>query len=78
VAKAKKKTKKKAAAKKGAPKESLVVGAKVKNLIKDANCFTAGDALEGLNDLVYAHVDQAIKRAGANKRKTVKKYDFSA
>lgn len=74
--KAKAKPAKKAAVKKSAPKEMLLVGSKVKGLIKDAGCNTAGDALEGLNGWMYWLVEQATKRAAANGRKTVRAHDF--
>ena len=61
-----------------AKKEMLVVGSKVKALLKKAKCNTAGDALEGLNTWVYCLIDEAAKRAKANGRKTVRRHDFSA
>jgi len=70
---------KKAAAKKGggsANKEMLLVGSKVKAAIKEANCNTAGDALEGLNDWVHWLIQQATQRADRNGRKTVRAHDF--
>jgi histone H3/H4 len=70
---------KKAAAKKGsssANKEMLLVGSKVKAAIKEANCNTAGDALEGLNEWVYWLIQQATARASSNGRKTVRAHDF--
>jgi histone H3/H4 len=67
---------KKAAAKKGGNKEMLLVGSKVKAAIKDANCNTAGDALEGLNDWVHWLIQQATQRADRNGRKTVRAHDF--
>ncbi len=75
MAKAKKKAAKKVAKKK-APKEMLLVGSKVKAVIKEAGCNTGGDALEGINGWVYWLVDQATKRAAANGRKTVRAHDF--
>lgn len=66
---AKKKSKSKA-------KESLLVGSKVKALLKKGGCNTAGDALEGLNGLVYWYIEQAVKRAKSNGRKTVRTHDF--
>ena len=56
--------------------EMLLVGSKVKGMIKKAKCNTAGDALDGLNGWVFWLVDQATKRAKANGRKTVRSYDF--
>ncbi len=71
---AKAKAKSKAAAK--APQESVLVGSKVRAMIKDADCNTAGDALDGLNQWVYWLVSQATARAKANGRKTVRAHDF--
>jgi len=60
----------------GAPKEMLLVASKVKQLLKDAGCNTAGDALDGLNSYVGWLVAQAAKRASENGRKTVRAHDF--
>lgn len=70
------KAKKAKAASKGAAKEVLLVGTKVRQLIKDADCNTAGDAIDGLNEWVYWLVSQATNRAKANGRKTVRAHDF--
>jgi histone H3/H4 len=59
-----------------APKEMLLVASKVKQMIKDAGCNTAGDALDGLNGYVGWLVQQAAKRASENGRKTVRAHDF--
>jgi hypothetical protein len=67
---------KKAAAKRGGSKEMLLVGSKVKAAIKGANCNTAGDALDGLNDWVHWLIGQATARASSNGRKTVRSHDF--
>src|SRR3569833_2754341 len=60
----------------GGPKEMLLVASKVKTLIKDAGCNTAGDALDGLNNYVYWLVQTAATRAAANGRTTVRAHDF--
>jgi hypothetical protein len=60
----------------GAPKEMLLVASKVKSMIKDMGCNTAGDALDGLNAYVGWLIHQAAKRAGENGRKTVRAHDF--
>jgi hypothetical protein len=73
---AKAKNGKKAAAKKSANKEMLLVGSKVKAAIKDADCNTAGDALDGLNAWVHWLIGQATQRASQNGRKTVRAHDF--
>ncbi|HET9990827.1 MAG TPA: hypothetical protein VFQ65_19990 [Kofleriaceae bacterium] len=59
-----------------APKEMLLVASKVKQMLKDAGCNTAGDALDGLNGYVGWLVQQAAKRASENGRKTVRAHDF--
>ena len=60
----------------GAPKEMLLVASKVRQMLKDMNCNTAGDALDGLNGYVGWLVQQAAKRASENGRKTVRAHDF--
>lgn len=67
---------KKGAPRGGAPKEMLLVASKVKAMIKDAGCNTAGDALDGLNNYVGWLVAQAAERASKNGRKTVRAHDF--
>jgi hypothetical protein len=67
---------KKSAPKKNASKEVLLVGSKVKAAIKDANCNTAGNAMDSLNDWVHWLISQATMRAKNNGRKTVRKSDF--
>ncbi len=68
---AKKKSTKKAAKK----KEMLLVGSKVKAVIKDNGKMMAGDFLDALNEKVYCLVEGAIARADANKRSTVRPQD---
>ena len=70
---AKKKTTKKAAKKN---MEMLIVGSKVKAMLKEAGCNTGGDALDGLNTWMHWLIEQATNRAGANGRKTVRAHDF--
>ncbi len=60
----------------GGPKEMLLVASKVKQMIRDAGCNTAGDALDGLNNVVYQYVQMAARRAAQNNRKTVRAHDF--
>ena len=73
MAKAKKR---KSAGSSARPIEMLLVSSKVRQLIKDAGCNTAGDALDGLNNYVGWLVQQAAKRASENGRKTVRAHDF--
>lgn len=73
-----KKTSRKKAPAPPQPKEMLVVGSKARQAIKDAGCNTGGDALEGLNEWVHWLLGQAVARAAANNRKTVRAHDFMA
>ena len=73
MAKAKKS---KAASKAAAPAEVLLVASKVRGAIKDQDCNTAGDAIDGLNAYVGWLIHQATQRAKANGRKTVRAHDF--
>jgi histone H3/H4 len=72
------KAKKKAASGGGGmrPTEMLLVSSKVRQMIKDADCNTAGDALDGLNGYVGWLIQQAAARAKQNGRKTVRAHDF--
>jgi len=56
--------------------ESLIVASKAKNIIKNAGCMVAADALDELNRKVHRLIEEAIKRTKENKRSTVRPYDF--
>ena len=45
------------------PTEMLLVSSKVRQMIKDAGCNTAGDALDGLNNYVGWLVQQAANNS---------------
>jgi hypothetical protein len=68
------------AAKKGGgskkPVEALVVGSKVKALIKSNECMTSGEFLGALTEYVNWAVGKACERAKANKRSTVRPQDL--
>ena len=57
-------------------KVQLIVGSKVKELIKGEGCMTAGDTLDALNEKVQCLLECAVKRAKANKRSTVRPQDL--
>lgn len=60
-------------------KDVLVVASKLKKYIKeraDMNC--AGDVMEALSDLIRLHANDAVDRARADGRKTVKARDFKS
>lgn len=57
-------------------KESLVVASKVKAYIKSKKMMTSAEAIEGINDKIYALLDDAIVRCKGNRRSTVKAQDL--
>lgn len=61
-----------------ASKTNYLVKSAVKDAIAKAKMRSSGDALEGLNIVVDWYVSEAIKRAKANGRQTVRGHDFSA
>ena len=77
---AKKKTKKKAAKKaarrKGAARDTLCVGSKVKAYIKANGMKCSGDLIEALSNTIHDSLDGAITRCQGNKRSTVRPVDL--
>ncbi len=63
-------------AKKGA--EPLYVKSKVREFIKGKGCNTSSGVLDGdtLNTIIMELLDNAVRRAKANNRKTVKARDL--
>jgi histone H3/H4 len=59
-----------------AKKETLVVQAKVKQLIKKNKMNCASDVMGALTAVVEHQVSSAVKRAKSNGRKTVRANDF--
>jgi len=57
-------------------KEVLVVASKVKAYIKGRQMMTSSDAVTALSDKVCAILDEAVTRAKANRRSTVKPQDL--
>ncbi len=56
--------------------ESLLVGSKTRAALKAHGVNVGADSLDALNEVVHWHIDQAAKRAAANRRKTVRGHDF--
>ena len=61
---------------KGKGGSNLVVGSKVKELIKGSGVRMAGDLLEALNGAVANHLKNAVARAKQNNRGTVRPQDL--
>ncbi len=59
-----------------ADKEVLVVASKVKAYIKSKQMKTSSDAITALSDKVCVILDNAVARAKANRRSTVKPQDL--
>ena len=67
---AKKKTSKKK------PREVLVVGSKVKEVVRAAGLRSDGNLIGAVSDAVHDALEKAIARAQENKRGTVRPYDL--
>ncbi len=59
-------------------KEMLLVGSKTKQALKDLGVNVSGDCLDALNEVVHWYIQQAVTRAQANGRKTVRGHDILA
>ena len=57
-------------------RESLLVGSKTRAALKAHGVNVGAGALDALNEVVHWYIDQAAKRAAANRRKTVRGHDF--
>jgi hypothetical protein len=61
---------------KGGSREILVVGSKMKDVVKAAGCMSSGDLIEALSDKVHEILTTATARAKGNGRSTVRPYDL--
>jgi hypothetical protein len=66
---AKKATKKK-------DREIVVVGSKVKDVIREAGLRSDGELIQAVSDKVHDMLEAAVKRAQDNKRGTVRPFDL--
>ncbi len=64
------------ATKKPSGKEMLIVGSKVRALIKSRKCMTSSEFLPALSKVVSGLVEKAAERAKANKRSTLRARDL--
>ena len=62
--------------KKSAAREVLVVGTKVKDVVKSAGLQSSGELIEAVSSRVHELLKGAIERASGNGRKTVRAYDL--
>jgi hypothetical protein len=56
--------------------EVLVVGSKVKDVIRAAGLRTSGDLVEALSEKVHSVLGEAVERAQKNGRATVNPHDL--
>lgn len=64
------------ATKNKAPKEILVVGSKVKDVIRDAGLRSDGELIQAVSDKVHELLGAAIERCKSNNRSTVRPHDL--
>ncbi len=57
-------------------RETLIVASKTKAFIKSQGCMVSADALDELNNKIYALIEGAVKRTKENKRSTLRAHDF--
>ena len=57
------------------PKEMLLVQSKLKEYVRSQGLNCAGDLADAVNEAVFGVLDGAIRRAGANGRKTARADD---
>ena len=58
------------------PKEIVVVGSKVKDVVRSAGFRSDGELVAAVSQKVHEILEAAIARAGANKRGTVRPHDL--
>ena len=61
---------------KGKSREVLVVGSKMKDVVKGSGCQSSGDLIEAVSNKVHDLLEAAVKRAKENGRATVRPYDL--
>ncbi len=57
-------------------RETLVVASKIKAYIKSKDMMTSAEAIDAISEEVYELLDDAVRRAQANRRSTVKAQDL--
>jgi histone H3/H4 len=58
------------------PKEVLIVGSKAKAVVSEAGCRSDGELVQAISDKVHDILTNAIARAQANGRSTVRPHDL--
>jgi hypothetical protein len=76
MAKNSKAPKKAAGGGKGGSREILIVGSKMKDVVKSLGYMSSGDLIEALSERVHQMLQSAAQRAEENGRSTVRPYDL--
>lgn len=63
-------------AKASKPKEIVVVGSKVKEVVKEAGLRSDGELVQAVSDKVHELLEAAITRCQGNNRSTVRPHDL--
>lgn len=58
------------------PKEIVVVGSKIKEVIKEAGLRSDGELVQAVSDKVHDMLASAIERCQGNNRSTVRPHDL--
>lgn len=58
------------------PREVLVVGSKVKDVIRDAELRSDGELVQAVSEKVHEILEAAIERCRNNNRSTVRPHDL--
>lgn len=58
------------------PREIVVVGSKVKEVVREAGLRSDGELVQAVSDKVHEILGAAIKRCTSNGRSTVRPYDL--
>lgn len=58
------------------PKEIVVVGSKIKDVIKEAGLRSDGELVQAVSDKVHDLLADAVERCQKNSRSTVRPYDL--
>jgi histone H3/H4 len=57
-------------------KEIVVVGSKIKDVVRDAGLRSDGELVQAVSDKVHELIEAAIKRCKDNNRSTVRPHDL--
>jgi len=61
---------------KSKPKEVVVVGSKVKDVIREAGLRSDGELIQAVSNKVHSLLEEAIERCKNNNRSTVRPHDL--